>query len=848
MKLEQIRINGFGVLNDLTIDLEPDLTVIYGLNGSGKSTLLNFFRSVIYGFYQRGSTRRYEPLRGGSHGGSILVADEGKRYLLTRTSGRRSGGVLFIEDLQTGVSLPEDYVQKLTGGISQSLFETVYAFGLPELQQLRFLQDQDLSALLYSIGLGASISLADIYERLANTMDGIYKARGSKPELNRILGLLQENTAGLKALSTVSLEYQALIAGIEAKKQEAAELRHAAEEKKRELQQIKLRLEAWPHWQRLLIVREKLQHLPELSMPENASVRLQSLQTELKAAEEKYNQTRAKLPAAVNPAAVEAIDLNQLKLDFAAAAAEFEQIKPQLDVAAERYKTLQEEWAAADHELTAVTEEIAGLGMGKLEPEDLAVRRQWLEELRTAQQESKTTSNSFVSAVLLALASGLLVFSAFLFSEKLGMAVWLNASAAALVLIWFGKEQLEHHRTAQNRKQRIHQLIAQLGINSADELAIADARLTRAEALCEELEQLKRNMQRSQAKLAASRQNLQEKQEQMDAVNRKLQEMLNRYSLPTHLGLHELKAFLDVMGGLRDLLARQKELRHDLEEIYRLCGTSDHERIAHMDQIQKERRELIQEAANLEIILQTYLGRKGTELEELFQNLTKAELVQMEEQLEAEIDQLTAAFEQLQEALGGLTVKREMLEQSQKQEELQQEREMLQAKARNLAVQWASLHICRWAIEQVSRKYEQERQPEVLRLASEYFTVITDQRYRRVYAPIGMQEIKIETASGDILSPSQLSQGTMEQLYLAIRFALAVQIAQERVEIPIFADDILVNFDRYRLANTIELMRRLSSQHQIILLTCHQRIANLFDRRHVRHLDELASSTAEHLG
>ena len=189
-----------------------------------------------------------------------------------------------------------------------------------------------------------------------------------------------------------------------------------------------------------------------------------------------------------------------------------------------------------------------------------------------------------------------------------------------------------------------------------------------------------------------------------------------------------------------------------------------------------------------------------------------------------------------------------MLEQSQKQEELQQEREMLQAKARNLAVQWASLHICRWAIEQVSRKYEQERQPEVLRLASEYFTVITDQRYRRVYAPIGMQEIKIETASGDILSPSQLSQGTMEQLYLAIRFALAVQIAQERVEIPIFADDILVNFDRYRLANTIELMRRLSSQHQIILLTCHQRIANLFDRRHVRHLDELASSTAEHLG
>ena len=50
MKLEQIKIDGFGILHNLTIDLEPDLTVIYGLNGSGKSTLLNFVRSCLYGF------------------------------------------------------------------------------------------------------------------------------------------------------------------------------------------------------------------------------------------------------------------------------------------------------------------------------------------------------------------------------------------------------------------------------------------------------------------------------------------------------------------------------------------------------------------------------------------------------------------------------------------------------------------------------------------------------------------------------------------------------------------------------------------------------------------------------
>ena len=83
MKLEQIKIDGFGILHNLTIDLEPDLTVIYGLNGSGKSTLLNFVRSCLYGFYQRGLSS-YEPIKGGNHGGSLRIIDGEQQYLVSR--------------------------------------------------------------------------------------------------------------------------------------------------------------------------------------------------------------------------------------------------------------------------------------------------------------------------------------------------------------------------------------------------------------------------------------------------------------------------------------------------------------------------------------------------------------------------------------------------------------------------------------------------------------------------------------------------------------------------------------------------------------------------------------------
>jgi uncharacterized protein YhaN len=43
----------------------------------GKSTLMAFIRAMFFGFDKRGTAKRYEPLNGGSHGGSLelLVGD-----------------------------------------------------------------------------------------------------------------------------------------------------------------------------------------------------------------------------------------------------------------------------------------------------------------------------------------------------------------------------------------------------------------------------------------------------------------------------------------------------------------------------------------------------------------------------------------------------------------------------------------------------------------------------------------------------------------------------------------------------------------------------------------------------
>lgn len=49
MKIDYLKINGFGKLNNKEINLNRNINVIYGKNESGKSTMLNFINSMFYG-------------------------------------------------------------------------------------------------------------------------------------------------------------------------------------------------------------------------------------------------------------------------------------------------------------------------------------------------------------------------------------------------------------------------------------------------------------------------------------------------------------------------------------------------------------------------------------------------------------------------------------------------------------------------------------------------------------------------------------------------------------------------------------------------------------------------------
>lgn len=74
---------------------------------------------------------------------------------------------------------------------------------------------------------------------------------------------------------------------------------------------------------------------------------------------------------------------------------------------------------------------------------------------------------------------------------------------------------------------------------------------------------------------------------------------------------------------------------------------------------------------------------------------------------------------------------------------------------------------------------------------------------------------------------SYMSQGTADQLYLALRLAVSDLLLPQPQDCPLVLDDALVTFDDTRLALALTLLSELAQERQVILFTCQNREARL---------------------
>ncbi|WP_424991822.1 ATP-binding protein, partial [Paenibacillus turpanensis] len=268
-----------------------------------------------------------------------------------------------------------------------------------------------------------------------------------------------------------------------------------------------------------------------------------------------------------------------------------------------------------------------------------------------------------------------------------------------------------------------------------------------------------------------------------------------------------------------------------LQELLRRAAAADGEQLRAKEKQRQERAALSEEYLRLQAKVDALLPEERRDelhavpaaggQEALERQLAEAR--EQQRQLEAERDALNQRIGSVQRQLQELSAAEARA--ALRQQLLEEEESM-----KRLARSWITQALAKSLIERTKQHYEQQRQPHVLRTASRYLEALTAGRYTKVLSPFGQSELLVDRFDGERLVPAELSRGTAEQLYLAMRLALADEMAKTTGMLPIVMDDIFVNFDERRTENAIKLLSELSENRQFLLFTCHARIVTMVER------------------
>ena len=110
--------------------------------------------------------------------------------------------------------------------------------------------------------------------------------------------------------------------------------------------------------------------------------------------------------------------------------------------------------------------------------------------------------------------------------------------------------------------------------------------------------------------------------------------------------------------------------------------------------------------------------------------------------------------------------------------------------------------------------------PRIASRAQTLFSRLTGGRYDRLQLT---QDLSLNAAAegeDSLRSARRRSEGTVDQLYLALRLAVAGELIPEA---PLVLDDALVRFDDTRCAAAMKILQEEAAEKQVILFTCQSR-------------------------
>lgn len=220
-------------------------------------------------------------------------------------------------------------------------------------------------------------------------------------------------------------------------------------------------------------------------------------------------------------------------------------------------------------------------------------------------------------------------------------------------------------------------------------------------------------------------------------------------------------------------------------------------------------------------------SQSDTEIEKEFSDITvNSDLVYL-------LDDTKSKKCEIQKQIHDFEVKKSTLEKVESIIDLKNELNITISKYRSLIEELVTARAIT-NLTSIAKNNFDKTQPDLVN-AQKYLELLTNGKYSKIN--LELQEIKNENET-IIKKWDNLSRGTKEQLYLALRLGYASNYTNKdnkRPSLPLIIDDAFVNFDPERTQSAIKCLMEFSKTNQVLFFTCHSEVIQ-------KHLNSLSYS------
>ena len=290
-------------------------------------------------------------------------------------------------------------------------------------------------------------------------------------------------------------------------------------------------------------------------------------------------------------------------------------------------------------------------------------------------------------------------------------------------------------------------------------------------------------------------------------------------------GLSRLKTELEsALKKVSDAKNNISDAQASLEPLLHICGAINKDELRVAVQNSDRMRKIAGDIDHaLKQLLQTGDGLNREALRSEFEavefDTIESRLVEINAEINRVVEQqnqLSGELNSARQALAKIAGQDEAARaESQRQEALAG---MANAAERFIKV-FVAAKMLRWAIE----RYREKKQGPMLSKASEIFCGLTINSFNRLVVDHDSEPPRLsgQRSTGQYVSIEGMSDGTRDQLYLALRLAALEMHLEKTPPIPFIADDLFINYDNDRAKAGLEALAKLSEQTQVIFLSHH---------------------------